>query len=195
MSGLFMDRVLSPREGFGNFDDRILRFRVSFEWTLEGILFSNDNTARRCLLKTQDGDVPCNPGSMVSWRQIPGLWSICPPDGGRELCRVETLSVESLRQWLSYLPHLSPSHALAGMDRIIPQSAFQGELTPDMAFTILDYVDRSLSEGSVAWNTATRYLSRWYPYLERLSLREMGSMNPDSRVVRWLQLNFSLTPP
>ena len=195
MNELFLNQVLNPAffRGYGDLSDEILRVRISFEWTLKGLLSPDRPDARRLFLMNEKEErISFHPGSLVPWEQIPGLWSVHLDDGGRELCTCQTVPVESLRKWFEYLPFITPSHAMEGMDFLLFRSAVREEISVEEMFAVLDYVDGSTNGGSLTRDEAMRWLKRWYPIFERISMRELASGREDSRIIHWLQYNFGL---
>ena len=157
---------------------------IRLEWRIDGIVVGS-----RIDVTTAAGTIRCKPGDVIPWEELTAEWSVGFP-GGHPFCKGVTKTIESLEEWMHYLPLLRHGEALPALEKILPSHHHAKPLSWNTIQAISDCFDGIQAISPLQADQLEKLRSVISFYARAAAIAEMTSATPDPGAVSLIRHLF-----
>jgi len=187
VSKLYINHILFKGHEFVGDTSITYRFKqAEFEWSLDGLFIGRRSAP--LVICFDDHEIGCRARDTVLWTDLSGSWSLRFSDG-IEFATGLVEEVWSLEQWLAWLPHLSSSEALYGIDILLDRKNALSPVSWKDYVELISLLDKSEYDRGIIDSLK----QKWQRYELVSAIHEMTQLPPASDAVEWLKGRFQIT--
>lgn len=188
-SKIYLDRLKGPsgKEIIGDVSFSYRMRIVQLFWKPDGLMVGSESTALS--MRTATDCIICHPGSIVPWSKLLGSWTLGFLEG-EAFATGSTLTIETLDEWIHYVPLLHDNVVLPCFESLLVKSSYDSPLSWPQILAASNQFDSQVRRFKMPSASADPIRNTIRFYSISAVLQEMAQASPDPGIIAWIRDAF-----